>query len=144
MCKRVILLWIVFLFIGVIGYTILQASINGISLMKINNMNNDISILDDRVILYYLNNDKLPVKEGAFSFYNSINPNDGDEYLEIDLEKIENLSLNYGYQKYGEEDRYIINKDSFTIYYEKGIEYKNTIYFTKEINYEKINIEEYE
>jgi len=144
MSKKIILLLIVFLFIFILGYSILQASADGIALMKLNNMKNDISILEDRVILYYLNNDNLPVKEGTLTFNNSINPNDGEEYFEIDLEKIENLNINYGYKEYGENDRYIINKDSFTIYYEKGIEYKNTTYYTNEVKYQKINLEEYQ
>lgn len=144
MSKKIVLLFIVFLFIIILSYTIFQSSTNGIALMKVNNMKNDINVLEDRVILYYINNDNLPIKDGSFTFSNSINPNDGDEYYEIDLEKIENLSINYGYKKFGEDDRYIINKDSFTIYYEKGIEYKDTTYYTNEENYQKINLEEYQ
>ena len=34
-----------------------------------------------------------------------------------------------------EQDFYIINEESHTIYYFSGVEYKSKIYYTKDVNY---------
>ena len=57
--------------------------------------------------------------------------NDGEIYYTIDLEELENPSLNYGdgYRSCA-SDRYIINEDSHVIYYVKGITYDGKEYHT--------------
>ena len=105
---------------------------NGNQALQINEMYKDIEILEDKISLYYLDNGKIPIKEEkCINFYNnSINPNDNKSYYEIDLEKLDNMQLSYGNGKFGENDIYLINEQSHTIYYYKGIEYqKNMIYF---------------
>ena len=67
---------------------------------------------------------------------------------EIDLSKLDNLTLNYGrdYKKWDTsstfqnyQDIYIINEVSHQIYYPKGVNYNGEIYFTKGNNAESIN-----
>lgn len=135
--KKVIFIPILIVVIAI--FVVLISSINnGISLSKLNSMNHDIEILDDNIALYYLNYGYIPIKEKII-FEHSINPNDNEIYYEIDLSKLENIYLNYGKMK-NEDDFYIINEESHTIYYFKGIKYKNNMYYTRNINYTLVEI----
>ena len=107
---------------------------NGIELSKVNSMYEDIDILEDKIALYYLVYGYIPIKDKV-NFENWVNPNDSDEYYEIDLDKLDNIYLNYGQRSKDENDFYIINGISHTIYYFKGIEYKNENHYTKDVNY---------
>lgn len=107
---------------------------NGIEMSKVNSMCEDIDILEDKIALYYLNYGYIPIKDKV-NFENWVNPNDSDEYYKIDLDKLDNIYLNYGQESKVENDFYIINNESHTIYYFKGIEYKNKNHYTKDVNY---------
>ena len=118
----------------------------GNQVIQINEMYKDIELLEDKIALYYLDNEKLPIKKDSnIEFYNnSINPNDNKLYYEIDLEKLDNMQLSYGNGKFGEKDIYIINEQSHTIYYYKGIEYQKNIIHTKNTEYEYVDLEKYQ
>lgn len=118
---------------------------NGVQIVKLNNMYKDIRILENKISLYYLDNGTLPVKKESIIYFakKSINPNDNEIYYEIDLEKLENLNITYGKGFLGANDKYIINEQSHTIYYYYGIEYKNEILFTRDVNYEYVDLEKY-
>ena len=115
----------------------------GIQINKLNNMYKDIEFLEDKIAIYYLNNEELPVYEKNIKFENSINPNDNDTYYEINLNQIENDELSYGMKKNNINDKYIINSQSHTIYYYCGIKYNNETYYTKNINYKDVKLEEF-
>lgn len=118
---------------------------NGIELGELNNMHKDISALDNKVALYYLDYGKLPIiEERVISFKNkSINPNDNENYYEIDLTKLNNLKLFYGDKILGIDDIYIINEQSHTIYYYKGCKYNNKIIYTRDLDYKDVKLEKY-
>lgn len=143
--RNIIFLIIVVVIIASILIIIKNATSDGLDLMKLNNMYNDIEILENRISIYYLNYGYIPIKkDNKYEFNsNSINPNDNSEYYEIDLEKLENLDLSYGDKIFGNDDIYIINEQSHTIYYYKGIEYKGKKYYTIKENYEKVELENY-
>lgn len=124
--------------------TIIGSSRDGIQIIKLNKMNNDIELLDERIRLYYLDNGSLPItdkKIDNFSF--SSNPNDNEVFYEIDLSKLEDLNIELGRKQNGDDDFYIINEKSFTVYYLKGVKYKDKDFYTRDLDYEKVNIEEY-
>jgi hypothetical protein len=88
-------------------------------------MYSDISTLQDKIDLYYLENGVFPsdgttitknskdcVKDGA------INPNDGEDYYLVDISKLEGITLNNSKST----DVYYVNKDTHTVYYEKGVQ----------------------
>lgn len=130
---------VIFIPIVIAIFIVLIASINnGVSLSKLNSMSQDIEVLDDNIALYYLNYGYIPIKD-KINFEHSINPNDNDLYYEIDLSKLESIYLNYGKMK-SQDDFYIINEASHTIYYFKGVEYKNKIYYTRDVNYTLVEI----
>ena len=118
---------------------------NGVQIIKLNNMYKDIRILENKISLYYLDNGTLPIKDSNVIYFEkkSINPNDNENYYEIDLEKLENLNITYGKGVFGLNDKYIINEQSHTIYYYLGIEYKDEIMYTRNINYEYVDLENY-
>ena len=129
-----IIFGIIFLITILILVVLIISINNGIELSKINSMFEDIDVLDDKIALYYLNYGYIPIKERV-EFNNSINPNDSENFYEIDIDKLDNIYLNYGQKNKGENDFYIINDESHTIYYFEGIEYKNEKYYTQNIRY---------
>lgn len=141
----IILLLITLSVITMIAVKIKQSSDSGVEIMKLNNMYKDIEELDNKVSMFYLNYGYLPVnKERAADFKTrSINPNDNDEYYEIDLSALEELDITYGKKEFGEDDVYIINYQSHTIYYVNGTAYNGEVYYTRPIEYEKIELERY-
>ena len=125
-------------------FIIASQTISITKLNKLNNVYKDIEILDDRISMYYLDNGFIPVKSEKIDFKeNSINPNDNDNYYEIDLDKLENLNIYYGRRKLGKNDIYIINEQSHAIYYYEGVESNYEKIYTRKLNYEKVDLEEY-
>lgn len=136
---------LILLISGTMGYY----TTSGLSLQKVNNMYSDIEQIQSKVDEYYIKNNNLPIlnETGIVSFSNSINVNDSSDYYVIDLSKLGNMSLNYGKEFESVKtsnsldtytDLYIINAQSQTIYYLKGIKYEDKFYYTKSINYEAI------
>ncbi len=128
---------------GMMGYY----STSGLNLKRINNMYSDIEQIQTEVDTYYLKNNELPILNVNVSFSKYSNPNDNSEYYVIDLSKLGNLKLNYGKKFENIKSRnnlenytdvYIINKQSQTIYYLKGIEFEDNTYYTKPIEYKEI------
>ncbi len=136
--KKVIFAVIVIILVSIFITLIISIN-NGIKLSKVNAMYEDIDILDDKIALYYLNYGYIPVKE-VVDFNNSINPNDNDVYYKIDTQKLDNIYLNYGRKNISNNDFYIINEESHTIYYFEGIEYNSKRIYTRDINYTLVDL----
>lgn len=97
---------------------------------SLNNLYADIKLLEDKILDYYNDYGTLPIKGEKIT----TNPEgiEGDCY-EIDLSKLENITLNYGKGTYESDgDIYIVNKKTLDVYYYKGVEYKNNFYYTYE------------
>jgi len=148
---------------------------NQIQMRKIQNLSNDIEMLNAKVDEYYLKYGELPKlcdytsseyinfkskndfiqsletirKEQNAILNNEINKNDGDEYIVIDLEKLGNLTLTYGYdseymylkkmdepkvvESNGdkiENEIFVINTKTHQIYFPHGIFADNVMYYT--------------
>ena len=116
------------------------------------NFENDMNSLKEEIDQYYARYDGLPIinKYTNISMLSDIkNVNDNENYYVIDLSKI-SVNLNYGKdyetvkaKDISEEisdvlDLYIINEESHTIYYPKGIEYNDKINYTLD-TYTQIN-----
>lgn len=124
----------------IISTILIYNATRGIDNTYLTNMYNDISVLKDKVSVYYVRHGKLPVLN--FTYPNveklkGINVNDNDNYYIIDLKLLDGLTLNYGrgydlieeQQKYS-NDIYVVNEQSHSVYYMLGIEYDGEIYYT--------------
>lgn len=146
---------------------------NQLNMKTIQSLSNDIELLNAKVDDYYLKYGELPKlcdytdpnsinfrnkaefesaliekKEARNTEFNtSLNENDGDEYIVIDLEKLGNLTLTYGYDtEYNhlkdvkkviesdgdkiEDEIYVINTKTHQIYFPHGIFVDNIMYYT--------------
>lgn len=123
---------------------------------KKSNFENDMRELKEEIDQYYAKYEQLPIinKYTNIDMLNDIkNVNDDENYYVIDLSKIF-TNLNYGkdYEKVKTKDTseeiaeildiYIINEQSHTIYYPKGIEYDGEIHYTLD-TYTMIKVNEY-
>lgn len=135
----------------IISQLAIYNSRNAIKLRKFEDLKNDIEILDTKIAEYYVKKDELPLgpkytNVGMITSDTTVlNPNDNtSEYYVIDLNKLENISLNYGrdYENIKKDgnltDVYIINKESHTIYYPKGIEIDGVTHYRDSRVYSKV------
>lgn len=144
---------------------------NQLEMRKIQNLSNDIETLNSKVDEYYLKYGELPklcnytdsesknfknredfekslqdkAKEQNLRLNNEINANDGDDYIVIDLERLGNLTLTYGYdEEYNtvkeskkimndgehiEDEFFVINVKTHQIYFPHGIFADNVMYY---------------
>lgn len=112
----------------IIMLILLGVSINGINTsnnaVPYNNMVADITLLEEKLLLYYNKYKEIPKTE-------IVKQMDGVQYYEIDLSKLENITLNYGIKYNGdEEDIYLVN-DNLKVYYLRGVQKSGTMYHNK-------------
>ena len=112
----------------IIMLILLGVTISGINTsnnaVPYNNMVADITLLEEKLLLYYNRYKEIPKTEMAKQI-------DGVQYYEIDLSKLENVTLNYGIQYEGDtEDIYLVN-NNLKVYYLKGVQKSGTIYHNK-------------
>jgi len=87
-----------------------------------NNMVADLTLLEDKILVYYNKYGEIPKVEGDNQTING--------YYNIDLTKLQNVTLNYGTQDEGDEtDIYLVN-DNLEVYYLKGIEVSGKTHHT--------------
>lgn len=96
---------------------------------RYNNMVADIKLLKDKTLMYFNKYGETPNTNRKISI-------GGIEYYEVDLSKLEDITLNYG-SDYGKQDSltnssdvYLINSN-LNIYYLKGVEKSGEIYHEK-------------
>ena len=114
----------------------------GIKMRSLKMMYNDIELLSDKINSYYTKYGALPAEiEYKGNIYFEPQPNDNGTYYVIDLNALDNISLNYGFDfKYiqSSDDTsnytniYIINEESHHIYYVRGIEFDSKVYYTND------------
>ena len=147
---------------------------NQITVKKIDNLYIDLDTIKTKVNEYYLNYGELPVlcdyldkiqlidlmnenasvRGATLSYDSAVNPDDGDEYYVIDLEKLDGLTLNYGYdEEYKtvkangditltavEDEVYVVNGVTHQIYFPHGIFVDGVMYYTYEFSDADIEI----
>lgn len=120
-------------------------STDSVEIKKLNNMYNDIEQLEEKVSIYFYENEKTPilveypdVEEILAEQRRNL---DSDKYYVLDLTKLKNVELNYGkdfekikannsdVQSY--KDIYVINEESHNVYYLQGIEVEEKVYHAR-------------
>lgn len=91
-----------------------------------NNMVADIKLLEDKILIYFNKYGEIPKTSRTINI-------DNIEYYEIDLSKLENITLSYG-KDYNSSDEltensdvYVVN-DSLNVYYLIGVNLSGTRY----------------
>lgn len=163
-----IVLTIMVVVLLIITGMLIYGSKSQIRTKKLNELYDDIEILNSKVSEYYLKNGSIPLvdentpyitntSEGK-DFENllkanganeiSFNVNDDENYYVLDINKLDNLTLNYGqdvqnwktdhsYARY--QDIYIINKISHQIYFPHGIRVGDELYYTRNVDEVKVS-----
>lgn len=137
----------------IISSVILYNANTAISTRALNDMYKDITIIKDKVDIYYAQYGTLPIIKTLYTNVENIkniNINDNEQYYVVDLEILENITLTYGkgYKEYKQApndektDLYIINEQSHTVYYVEGITLDNISYYTIPNEYTKVKIPE--
>lgn len=136
---------VIIIILGIIMSMLLYSVKDTKDVTKLTNLYSDIDNLTDKISNYYSKYGKIPafekqgLNEKVASLTNSpIGVNDTGNFLVIDLNAIENLTLNYGQdfktiknnELENNTDLYIINENSHNIFYLKGIKIENKIYYT--------------
>lgn len=99
---------------------------------KYKNMCSDVKLLEDKILIYYNKYGKIPTLELTDEELASISEGltaivDKTKLEKVDTSKLSGITLTYG----DEEDVFLINKDTFEVYYLNGIEYEGTTYYTE-------------
>lgn len=119
----------------------------GLEMKQLNNMYADILILEEKISLYYLNNGKLPLKSKINVINTEIinnNPNNGADFYEIDINLLSNVSLNNMKDSRNVSDKYIINAQSHTVYYIKGVRLDGVAHYTIPEDYQEVDLSIYQ
>ena len=150
-----IVLSIAIIILAIVTSMLVYYSSDAIDIKNLNNMNNDIEQLSQKVSLYFYDNQKIPILVkymGATEILKEQKSNlDNNTYYILDLSKLEDLELNYGKEfkqvkaNYSNsnfdvteyKDLYIINEQSHNIYYIKGVEVEQKTYYTKNLTKEE-------
>ena len=130
---------VVLLIITIVG---VHTSLERIKANDINKMFNDIELLEDKTLEYYVVDGELPVISNV-SYPNIAGAGENATDLKvIDLSKLGNTSLNFGrdFEKLKNEttitstnfDVYVINEKTLQVFYSKGITVNKKTYYTKE------------
>ena len=109
------------------------------------NMCSDIELLDEKIAIYYIQNKSLPITEEQknvdeiVSNYSendvNYNPNNNGTLYKIDVNKLENLSLN--------NKDYYIDEESHTIYSPNGVKLDDATYYTYPLKYQEVILSKY-
>lgn len=87
-------------------------------------MCSDIELLEDKVLYFYREYGELPIGNQVTSVPSAIS--NGHDFYEINMNKLSGITLNFG----DAGDVYIVDSETFEVYYKNGIEYKGEIYYT--------------
>ena len=87
-------------------------------------MCSDIELLEDKILYFYREYGELPIGNQVASVPSAIN--NGHTFYEINMNKLSGITLNFG----DTGDVYIVDSETFEVYYKNGIEYKGEIYYT--------------
>lgn len=87
-------------------------------------MCSDVELLEDKVLYFYRQYGELPIGNEITSIPSEIN--NGHVFYEININKLSGITLNFG----DAEDVYIVDSETFEVYYKNGIEYDRKIYYT--------------
>lgn len=144
-----IVLSIAIIILAILTSMLTYYSTDAIEIKRLNNMYNDIEQLQEKVSIYFYENEKIPIlveyPEVAEILAEQRRNLDGDKYYVLDLTKLKNVELNYGkdfetinkdytsaeFEISNYKDVYVINEESHNIYYLQGLEVEEKLYHAR-------------
>ena len=116
----------------------------GTDLRNYNYMKADIDLLYSKIMTYYNENNSIPTTGDAFNAKTTLggqaSSRDNDNYYQIDLSQLYNITLNFGGGTLQNGDIYIVNEQSHEVYYFKGVVVDNEKYYHPVSNNEQKTI----
>ena len=107
----------------------------GKDIKEYNYMCADIELLESKIMTYYNKYNDIPITGTVFNAKSTLgdqaSSRDNDNYYQINIGDIYNITLNYGGGTRENEDIYIINEQSHEVYYLKGVKLEGVRYYTK-------------
>lgn len=138
-----IILMIMVLVIAILAGVAIRNIDTGTDIRNYNYMCADIELLESKIMTYYNNNSSIPTTGTAFNAKTTLgsqaSSKDNDNYYQIDLNQIYNITLNYGGGTQANGDIYIVNEKTHNVYYLKGILLENTRYYRSKTASEENN-----
>ena len=130
-----IILVITIMIIAILTGVIVGRIDTGVDVKNYNYMCADIELLKNKVMIYYNENEEIPIKGNAFNAKTTLgsqaSSRDNDNYYAIDLNKLYNITLNYGGGTTSNGDIYIVNEQSLEVYYLNGVKFEGITYYAK-------------
>lgn len=125
----IITLIIAIIVIFILTTVTVTSTYTGSDLRRYKLMCADVELLEDEILFFYRQYGELPtigekIIEGIPD--EILEGKDTHEFYQLDANKLNNITLNYG----DEEDIFIIDNQTFEVYYLNGIEYQDEIYYT--------------
>lgn len=115
-----------------VGVTVTHLD-TGTDIRNYNYMVADVQLLRDKILIYYNNTGTIPITGNAFNAGETLGTQasnrDNNDYYLIDLNQLNNITLNYGGGTLENGDVYIINERSHEVYYLKGVVYEGETYY---------------
>lgn len=105
----------------------------GADIRNYNYMCADIELLEAKIMTYYNDNGTIPTTGSVITSPNlngQASSKDNSNYYQVDLNKIYNVTLNFG-GGMSADDIYIVNEQSHRVYYLKGAELEDVTYHAK-------------
>ncbi|MBQ9298213.1 MAG: InlB B-repeat-containing protein [Clostridia bacterium] len=127
-----ITLIVIVIVVSITTGTVITTSSDSLKVKNLNNLYADIKSLNDSVFAYYNKYGTLPVSEEYTvddEFYTIKNVYDNETYQVIDENKLNRLILTKKLT-WENDDVYIINTKTHTIYYPKGVTFENEKYYS--------------
>lgn len=126
-----VMLMLVIIILAILAGVTISNIDTGVDIRNYNYMKADIELLESKINVYYNNNFTLPTKGEKIQnldLSGQASQRDNENYYQIDISLLNNITLNYGGGTIENKDIYIINEQSHEIYYLKGAMYENKLY----------------
>ena len=130
-----IILVITIIIIAILTGAAIRKMDTGKDIRNYNYMCADIELLKNKVLAYYNENGIATITRTSFNEKSTIgsqaSARDNDNYYAIDLNKLYNITLNYGGGTASNGDIYIVNEQSLEVYYLNGVDFEGITYYGK-------------
>lgn len=119
-----IILVVTIVILGILATVTITSTNQGTDFRRYSLMCSDIELLEDKILYFYREYGELPIGNQVTNIPSAIS--NGHDFYEINMNKLSVITLNLGTTG----DGYIVDSETFEVYYKSGIEYDGKIYYT--------------